>query len=181
MISGFQVKYQVGGGAEEDAAAWQRMTVAFERAGDEVSDFGRYVFPKLVPVFEAEVAGQFGASGRGPNSGAWAQLSEQYERWKSANYPGKPILERTGALKAALTESGSPFAMRHIDTNEFDFGTTGVPYASFHQTGTMHMPDRPPLDLTQDFERNLQAAALDGVREAMASSGASEFLSEGGA
>lgn len=179
MISGFHVEYSVGNvPAGEDVL--ERMSVAFERAGDNLTDFGKYVFPRLVPVFELELAGQFDAEGRGPAKGAWAQLSERYEAWKALNYPGAGILERTGQMHEALTSSSSPFARREISTDEFDFGTINVPYASFHQSGTAFMPDRPPFDFTDDFERAMAAAAMQGVREAMADAGANEFLSEGG-
>lgn len=179
MISGFAVEWSVGNvPSGEDTL--EKMAFAFERAGDNVADMGRFVFPKMVPVFEAEMAAQFNAEGRGPNAGAWAQLSERYEAWKSANYPGMRILERTGRMREALTESGSPFARRAIETDSFDFGTTGVEYASFHQSGTDFMPDRPPFDMGDDFESKATDAAREGVREAMRASEADKYLSEGG-
>lgn len=179
MISGLHIEWTVGNApAGEDVL--ERMSVAFERAGDNLTDFGKYVFPKLVPVFESELAGQFDARGRGPHAGAWAQLSERYAAWKALNYPGAGILERSGQLREALTNASSPMARRQISTDEFDFGTIGVEYASFHQSGTEFMVDRPPFDFGDDFERQVQAAAMQGVREAMQDAGANEFLSEGG-
>lgn len=178
MISGFRVEWQVGNvPSGEDTL--EQMAFAFERAGDNLTDFGRFVFPKLMPVFEAEESKQFDAEGQGPARGAWAQLSERYAAWKDAHYPGARILERTGALREALTSSSSPFAMRAITTDTFDFGTVGVEYASFHQTGTTFMPDRPPYDFGDDFESTVRDAALIGVREAMAEAGADKFVSEG--
>lgn len=179
MISGFAIEWQVGNvPSGEDTL--ERMAFAFERAGDNVADMGRYVFPQLVPVFEAEMAEQFDAEGRGPNAGAWAQLSERYAAWKAANYPGMRILERTGRLRQALTESSSPFAKRVIGGDTFDFGTSGVEYASYHQSGTDFMPDRPPFDMGDDFESSVQDAAREGVREAMRAAEADKFMSEGG-
>jgi phage gpG-like protein len=175
VISGFKVEYSVGNVPSGDDTM-QRMAFAFERAGDNVVDMGRYVFPKLVPVFEAELTAQFDARGRGPHAGAWAQLSERYAAWKSLNYPGAGILERSGNLREALTSTSSPFALRDIQSEQFDFGTRGVEYASFHQTGTDFMVDRPPFDFSDDFERQAKRAAAQGVREAVADARADEFL-----
>lgn len=180
VIAGFQVQWQVGNApAGEDTL--ERMAFAFERAGDTVVDFGKFVFPKLVPVFEAAEKRQFDARGQGPSKGAWAQLSERYEQWKSANYPGRNILERTGRLREALTSSGSPFAMRNVGTSQFDFGTIGLDYASYHQTGTFSMPDRPPFDFGDDFETEARNTAAEGVRDALTEAGVTEFATVEGA
>jgi phage gpG-like protein len=175
MISGLSIEYRVGN-APSGEDTLERMSVAFERAGSELSDFGTHTFPKMIPVFEEEVARQFDAEGRGPNVGSWAQLSPAYEEWKGQNYPGKPILEREGALRDALTESSAPHALRDFSSTEFNYGTDGLEYASFHQSGTANMPDRPPFDFTGEFEREVQRAALAGAREALQASGADEFI-----
>lgn len=177
MISGLSIEYRVGNvPSGEDTL--QRMTAAFERAGSELADFGTHVFPKMVPVLEAEVARQFAAEGRGPHAGSWAQLSPAYEAWKGQNYPGRPILERTGALKDALTSSSSSHALRDFSTTAFNYGTEGLDYGSLHQSGTRDMPDRPPFDFTTDFENDVQRVALEGAREALHAAGADEFINE---
>lgn len=175
MISGFKVEYLVNG-REDGEATLQRMALAFERAGDELDDFGRYLFPRLIPVFESELEAQFAAQGRGPNAGSWAPLSEQYAAWKEQHFPGQPILQRSGELFHGLTSSSSPFAKRITEGNEFDFGTVGVEYASFHQLGTEHMPARPEFDFGGEMERLLQREGAAAAQEAIAASGADEFL-----
>lgn len=174
---GLTIEYSVGGGPH-DPELFQRLQVAFERAGSDLTHFGQYVYPKLVPVFEEAEGRQFDAQGAGPNKGAWQQLSETYEAWKAGHYPGQPILVAKGDLREALTSSGSPMAMREYDDNNFDFGTIGVPYASYHQTGTAKMPARPPYDFGTEMEEALQAAALDGLREIITEVGLDEFLAE---
>lgn len=178
MISGFKLEWSIGDrDSGEDTI--ERMAVAFERAGDELRDFGRYLFPRMTPVFEQEMQDQFASEGRGPNAGAWAPLSEQYARWKEEHYPGQPILQREGTLHEALTSSGSPFAKRVISGDTFDFGTVGVEYASFHQLGTSRMPARPEFDFGGDMERLLQAEGLAAAREALAAAEADQYLDEG--
>ncbi len=160
-VFGFDVRYFVGGQVDPGL---QRVSLAFERAGTDFSNFGQYIFPKLGTVLEREVGKQFDAEGRGPNAGRWAGLSARYAESKRRRYGFKPILEATGRLKGALTSPG-PNARRQYSSREFVFGTQGVRYASFHQTGTGRMPARPPLDLTQDFEREIRAVSLSTARD----------------
>jgi phage gpG-like protein len=176
-VAGLTLEYRVGNVPAGDDML-QRMAVAFDRAGSELEDFGAHVFPKMVPVFEAELAKQFDAEGAGPNRGSWAALSPAYEEWKGRNYPGQPILVRTGALRDALTMSEGSHALRDFGRQTFNYGTSGLPYASFHQSGTARMPDRPPFDLTVEFEMDIQRAALAGAREAIHAAGADEFISK---
>jgi phage gpG-like protein len=159
------VEYQVG--TQSGEQQFERMAVAFERAGAEAADFGKHVFPKLVPVMEAGAKRQFDAEGAGPVAGPWAQLSAAYAAWKAGEYPGQPLLVATGALRDALTVDGGTHALRDYSSAQFNYGTQGLEYASFHQTGTSNMPARPPFDFGPDFERELARAAAAGVRDAV--------------
>lgn len=157
------VEWEVGGVTSPTLG---RFTTALERAGAELLDVGKHVLPKLLPVLEVETGKQFDAEGAGPIAGSWAPLSVSYSAWKKAHYPGKPTLVRTGALKAALTGPG-PGARRDVSGDTLSFGTTGIPYASFHQTGTGKMPARPEFDFGPDFDAAMQSATEAGVREAI--------------
>jgi phage gpG-like protein len=173
------VEYQVG--QQTGEAVLERMAVAFERAGAECADFGKHIFPELVPVLEAGAKRQFDTEGSGPNAGAWAQLSAQYEAWKAGAHPGEPILVATGALRDALTVDGSTHALRDYSSTTFNFGTQGLEYASFHQLGTSRMPARPPFDFGPEFERELLRAAAAGVRAAVKEATADEYATLTGA
>jgi len=173
-IVGLEISYQVNG-AEEGEAVLERIRVAFERTGDELAQFDKHVFPKLTPVFEAEMAKQFDAQGDGPR-GQWEPLSPAYADWKERAFPGNPILVLSGKMREGLTSSASPYAARAFSSDTFSFGTQGVEYASFHQLGTPKMPDRPPFDFSADFERDLAEASLEGAREAVAAAGLDEFV-----
>jgi phage gpG-like protein len=164
-VFGITVAYRVG--SEEGPDVLARLSVAFERAGAELVDMGRHVFPLLPTVFEDAEKRQFDAQGSGPVSGTWADLSDDYAEWKAQKYPGMPILEATGALRSGLTESASPFGSREWTSSEFSFGTAGVEYASFHQSGTGKMPPRPPFDFDSQFEADLLTAARKGVNSAI--------------
>jgi phage gpG-like protein len=159
------VEWQIGGGPSEPSL--HRFVTACERAGAELADVGKHILPKLLPVLEVETVKQFAAQGAGPQAGSWAPLSVSYARWKEAHFPGKPTLVRTGKLADALADSGAPGARRDITGDSLTFGTVGLPYASFHQTGTGKMPERPPFDFGPDFEAAMQGAVAQGVREAV--------------
>lgn len=176
-VYGLQVEVSVNGDNSEGAV--QRLAVAFERAGEEVADFSRHVFPLLPEVFETALAEQFEAQGGGPLSGAWKELSPTYKAWKDGVAPGMPILMLSGAMAAALTSSGAPGAYREWTASDFVFGTDGIEYASFHQTGTGRMPARPLFDFGPTFERALTAAGLQGLREAVKQGSGGQLELEG--
>lgn len=169
------VEYGIGNGSPEPDLT--RLTTALERAGLEMANVAKHILPKLVPALEEAVANQFDARGGGPATGVWAPLSKAYADWKQHHYPGKPILELTGALRAALTSSTDSRAQRSVSGDSLSYGTRGIEYASFHQTGTPGMPARPPFDFNADFSRAISKAAMDGVREALkeGSSGLLDF------
>ena len=171
---GITVEYRIGSETGPDTMA--RLGVAFERAGAELADLGKHVFPLLSPIFEAAEARQFDGQGAGPNRGGWAELSEAYAAWKSKHYPGQPILVATGALRDGLTQASSAFGSREWTSSQFVFGTRGVDYASFHQSGTARMPARPPFDLDSQFESDLQVAARQGVNSAIKDAGLEPFI-----
>lgn len=172
------VEYQVGQQSGEQVL--ERMAVAFERAGAECADFGKHIFPQLVPVMEAGAKRQFDSEGSGPNAGAWAQLSEAYEAWKAGAHPGEPILVAKGELRDALTVDGSTHALRDYSSSQFNYGTQGLEYASFHQTGTSNMSPRPPFDFGPEFERELLRAAMTGVRAAIKEATLDEYVTLSG-
>jgi phage gpG-like protein len=153
-------------GGRESPDAFRELKVACERSGAELVNIGKYVFPKLVPVFEAHEAQQFDEEGAGP-SGKWAPLSPGYAAWKAKRYPNKPIMQRSGALHDALTSSSSSFARRVFSNDTFDFGTVGVPYATTHFVASGNRPARPPVDFGSDVEADVQRALMEATREAV--------------
>jgi len=164
-VYGIQVEVAVGSDNGPDALV--RLAAAFERAGPAIADFGQYVFPKLAAVFEDAVTEQFDGRGSGPVAGSWSALTPDYAAWKAGAYPGQPLLELTGALRAGLTSSASPSAFRQWDSTSFNFGTSGVEYATFHQMGTAKMSPRPVFDFGASFEDAMTRATAACVREAI--------------
>lgn len=73
----------------------------------------------------------------------WAPLSKPYAEWKTRHYPGKGILERTGAMRTAF--SGGSGMEIVVTANSLQIDPMRVAYWRFHQTGTKKMPARPIL------------------------------------
>lgn len=91
---------------------------------------------------------QFATQG-GAGSGGWAPLSPKYAAWKARHYPGKTILRRTDELHTSLTVGP---AIRIIEPTTMIIGSD-VDYGAYHQRGTSRMPQRRPIELTENRRR----------------------------
>lgn len=155
------------------------VAVALQRFQHEIEDWRPFWDDYFAPAWFRHMTNQFETEGRATGE-AWAPLSANYERWKRKHYPGRKILERTGRLRAALTDRRAEGAI--FDSNK-DQLTIGVhtPYAIFHQLGTGPrgrssgrkpvkgyeygtrgggMPARPPLRMGGDTFRLLVGKLL---------------------
>lgn len=71
----------------------------------------------------------------------WPQLSEKYAEWKEKNYPGRPLLVRTGSLKKSMTVQGAGGNITAIGKNGAVFGSS-VSYGIYHDQGGSRIPQR---------------------------------------
>lgn len=92
---------------------------------------------------------QFATEGRAA-SGGWPALSPDYAAWKARHYPGKPILEREGDLKASLTSR--PFGVEVLEPAFMVVGSD-VEYGRYHQHGGGNLPQRRPVELPESERR----------------------------
>ncbi|MEG1971279.1 MAG: phage virion morphogenesis protein [Burkholderiaceae bacterium] len=83
-------------------------------------------------------------------SGGWQELSPRYAAWKARHYPGKPILQRTGALVKSLTRR--PFGVEVITPASMTVGS-GLDYGRRHQAGGGSLPRRRPVELPEGERR----------------------------
>lgn len=111
----------------------------------------------LKPSFYAVEAQQFASQGADGRSGAWAQLSPQYAAWKATHYPGRAILQRSGALMASLLGGAG-----HIFQSAPSWMAigSGLGYGIYHQTGAGNLPRRRPIDISGEQEKRIVAPAF---------------------
>lgn len=78
----------------------------------------------------------------------WAQLSPKYAEQKAKEYPGAPILVRTGRLKNSMISQGSDGNITVINKDSAIFGSS-VPYGVYHDKGGSKMPKRNFSDVSE--------------------------------
>ena len=117
-----------------------------ERLSENLTD--GFDWESLAPTVAEAVDNIFASEGRGQ----WPQLSEAYARWKAKNYPGKGILELTGAYRTAVTQIGSAHNVLETTDNSLTYGVEGLDYPVFHESGTNRLPARPVIDLLAEDE-----------------------------
>ena len=126
--------------------------VQLERTIDRTIDRAEDASPAWEAIANSLVRAerrQFATEG-GYASGGRAPLSPAYAAWKARHYPGKPILERTGRLKASLTER--PLGVEVIRPHSAILGSH-VPYGLHHQRGGGRPPPRRPVELPESIRR----------------------------
>lgn len=143
-----------------EVAGKKEMDRAFNRVTEHISDL-RPLWPEVTrTVFNIEEE-QFKSQGAKGRSGKWEKLSRNYAKQKERDYPGKPILQRTGRLEAALTSKTGDTVLIE-EKQEYGFGTS-LFYAAFHQAGTNKMPSRPPINFSEDNRRDITKAMQKGL------------------
>ena len=129
-----------------------------ERLSENLTD--GFDWESLAPTVAEAADNIFASEGRGQ----WPQLSEAYARWKARNYPGKGILELTGAYRNAATQIGSPHNVVEVGDDHLTYGVEGLDYPAFHESGTNRLPARPVFDLLVEDEE-LSRAVTEAFSE----------------
>lgn len=81
-------------------------------------------------------------------SGGWPQLAESTLLEKERRHQPTWILRATEVLFKSLTQRGALGNIRDIGPGWMRFGSD-IPYGIYHQTGTVNMPMRKPLEFTE--------------------------------
>lgn len=106
----------------------------------------------LAPIVAEAADRVFASEGRG----RWPQLSKAYGRWKEKNYPGKGILELTGAYRTAATQIGAPGNVVEVGDDHLTYGVEGFDpnYPLFHEDPRegSRLPARPVFELLEEDE-----------------------------
>lgn len=133
MTSGMRVGIEIDGVKQVD--------LAITRVNRHVSD--------LRPLWKKWQVAFFAAENDLFIQQPWKELNRRYAAWKAERFPGKGLLQRSGALRNSLTSMSTDHIYKAMP-QAMEIGT-GIPYAIYHQQGTSKMPPRPPLDLTKQL------------------------------
>lgn len=107
----------------------------------------RAFWPRVVPLVTGWWRRQFETEGSFAGH-AWSPLSPDYAARKASLYPGKGILQATGALRGAASRPARAQTPTSLTLSIDD------PKLGYHQAGTPRMPARPLV-----FGEPLPAAA----------------------
>lgn len=114
------------------------------------------VFPHVVRLIRNHHRRTFDSEGAatGPRQ-RWAPLSPAYAARKAREYPGRKILERTGALRRSLVDGG-PGSRERVTRRSVEVGPAGrnLRIAQYHQDGTSRMKARTPVQYVKDMRGN---------------------------
>jgi phage gpG-like protein len=126
----------------------QQLKRTIIRFAEEVSDCTEPLKEVTQDFWQMEQR-QFDSGGNA--SGGWASLKPNYAKWKARHFPNAKILELTGLLKGSLTNQ-NPWTVNELEKLKVTLGTK-INYAGYHQTGTRNMPQRRPIDFTEQDKK----------------------------
>ena len=135
---------------------------SIKQLGNNLTD--GFDWESLAPLIAEAADNIFASEGRG----AWPQLSPAYARWKERNFPGKGILDLTGAYISAATQIGAPHNLIEVGPDHLTYGVEGLDYPIFHESGTDRLPARPVFDLLaedEDLSSNVKEALSEHINQ----------------
>ena len=121
-----------------------RLFRGIERWAELVQDFSP-AWPHVTTLIRRHFKRTFDSRGGRVGDGRkWQRLSPRYRARKAREFPGRPLLVRTSALRSAMVRGGSGSLVRK-DKRSLTVGLQGRNrrIAEYHQSGTRNMPARP--------------------------------------
>lgn len=121
-----------------------RLISGIERWAELVDDFSP-AWPHVTTLIRRHYKRTFDSRGARVGDGRkWARLSPRYRARKAREFPGRPLLVRTSALRSAMVGGGSGSLVQKR-AKRLSVGLRGRNrrIAEYHQTGTRNMPARP--------------------------------------
>lgn len=158
----------------------QQYVRGFEALANEMRDL-REPLARIRDQISIAIREQFDTHGAHGLGGGWQPLNPDYEKWKAVHFPGKPLMERTGALRDDLTDPLRAtlelsahrlvYGVRPDAVN--DQGDNVAEYGALAQTGGgdgHHPPQRKLIALTlaerRQFDREF-VTWINGRRHAL--------------
>jgi phage gpG-like protein len=129
--------------------------LAFSSLAQAVTDWRKYIWPGVRrDALRPWLRKQFASQGIQGSHGKWAALSPVYAAWKSKRYPGKPILQASGAMMKDLL---SEINEGETTARSMLYGTR-IPYALYHQTGTKTKTGKRKMPARRIFDPEMSDA-----------------------
>lgn len=116
-----------------------------------------------------QTTGEQFASEGSHGTGGWQPLSPAYQAWKDEAYPGRPMLVRTGDMRAAFLVDGTRelTATRlrwGVDDQRDSEGELIADRAMAHQAGRGNVPQRKIVALTHQDKRAFDRAFVEHIQ-----------------
>lgn len=135
-----------------------KLTPASQRLIDRLAKAGQIdLRPTLLPIgigYLKEVKMIFERKQARGDEMKWDPLSKKYARWKERNYPGTPILVRTGALKESMIRKGAPGNIFAIGKTSAIFGTS-IKYGIYHDSDEPRKTKLPRRNFSEPSDRRI--------------------------
>jgi phage gpG-like protein len=128
---------------------------------NDLNDF-KPMFQKIANDFRKTERGIFDSQGAFEGGSKWPALSPAYKQIKDRKYPGRRILEATGAMRKSLTLQAGSGHISQPTTDSLTIGTRDKK-APYHQSGTSKMPQRKVLFLTDAEKSRLTRIAHEYI------------------
>jgi len=157
-VAGGELAIRFGSIDKDDFATYlENIGLRMQDIQPVLDRYGAYIVNEHIPR-------QFEAQG---TPRRWAPLSRAYAQQKARQYPGRPILVRTGRMKGGFRWEARARSLRIINRVMAGQRGRGVPRWFYHQSGTSKMPARQMLQFTDDDREHLHQFAEEHLREAV--------------
>lgn len=135
----------------------RQFKLSLGRMNRALTDLRPFWDKALRPSFFQITKALFMTGGASGGHGGWQALSPKYAKWKTAHFPGKALMIRSGALMGALLGGSGHVYESHAQWMAIG---AGIDYGTLHQRGAGNLPQRRTIDVSKEQEKSVFAPAF---------------------
>ncbi|MBT3194806.1 MAG: hypothetical protein HN341_19840 [Verrucomicrobia bacterium] len=158
---------RTGVGVFFQVEGWEKMVRSVLEAKKRAGDMGP-IWELVATDFAAEETQVFAHGGAWGGYTAWAPVQEKVAKAKARQGFQSAVLVGSGRLKNSLTQRGHPEFRYEPTPLTLKLGTR-VPYASSHDEGTTHLPQRSLIRITPQAQSRWASLMTQYITEAFES------------